>query len=231
MAGSLGLYRVWVANLAALDSNNRWSAAARLDACNHLRDLFNRVINDRACQYTFCDWFLFEPGKSVVARGEVLIYILASFQNSIINRRNTTGQQINPDAAGNTLPVGGDVISEIYLGQRPHNPGNSTLGDGNYTQLIANVAFHELMHNKLDALPLGQGGVLGDIHTQGGGGLARGGPNAKPLESSTAISQANIGLMAPNLGRAIPQFTTGVTNLVILNGMPTMVDGKPAPTP
>jgi len=36
-AGSLGVYRVWIANLAAPDSNNRCSAAARKDAWDALR--------------------------------------------------------------------------------------------------------------------------------------------------------------------------------------------------
>jgi len=229
MAGPLGVYRVWIANLAAPDSNNRWSAAARKDACDALRGLFTRVIENPACHFTFCDWFLFEPQTSVLAPGELLVYILASSRNSIINRQST--QQIDPDAAGNTIPVNGRVISEIYLGERPHHPGNSTLGDNHYTQLIANVAFHELMHNKLDALPVGQGGVMADLHASGGGGLARGGQGARPIEANTQLSPTNISFMAQNLGRAVPQFVGGVQNLVITNGMPSQVDRQPAPTP
>ena len=96
-------------------------------------DLFNRVITYPAAQFTFCDWFLFEPGSAVLARGEVLIYILASSRNGIINRQSN--QQRDRDAAGNTIPVSGRVISEIYLGERPHHPGNSTLGDNHSVQL------------------------------------------------------------------------------------------------
>jgi hypothetical protein len=230
MAGGLGIYRVWIANLAAPDSNNRWSAAARKDACDFLRELFNRVIADPACKFTHCDWFLFEPRSSVVAQGEVLLYILASSRYSIINKMQS-GQQINPDFAGNTFDVRGSVISEIYLGAGPHNPGSSRLTDSDYTQLIANLAFHELMHNKLDALPLGKGGVVDDIHLADGSGLSAGAPGAKPLSSKTPLTPTNIKFMAPNLARPVPQFTRGVTDLVISNGMPSMVDNQPAPTP
>ena len=131
MAGTLGMYRIWIANLAASDSNNRWSAAARFDACNLLKDLFNSVIADPACKFTFCSWFLFEPQSSVLANGELLIYILASSRNSIINSQ-PSHPKIDLDKGGNTFPVGGNVISEIYLGAGPRTPLGSILGDSNY---------------------------------------------------------------------------------------------------
>jgi hypothetical protein len=223
MAGTRGLYRVWIANLSASDSNNRWNAGARFDSANLLREIFKRVVAEKECPYTAVDWYLFET-TSTVAAEDLLLYILPSSRQSIIDRQ---GGQIDPNRPGNTFATAKGVISEIYLGPGPLNPLDSTLGDANYTQLIANLAFHELMHNKLDALPMGGGGVIDDIHRLGGGGLATGGK----ISSGTSPTPTNLKLMARNLGQRVPQFTQAVTTLVISAGMPKLINGRPAQSP
>jgi len=104
---------------------------------------------------------------------------------------------------------------------------NAPLSDPNYTQLLANIAFHELMHNKLDALPKGAGGVLDDIHTQGGHGLAL------PVgRADTPLTADNIKWMAPNLARPVPQYTRASdVSRMIVGGNLTLINGSPAPIP
>jgi len=70
--------------------SERVSCLDRQPCCASFEDLFNRVITYPASQFTFCDWFLFEPGSAVLARGEVLIYILASSRNGILTGKVTS---------------------------------------------------------------------------------------------------------------------------------------------
>ena len=82
------------------------------------------------------------------------------------------------------------MISEVYLSEME--------GDLNYPRLVTNLAFHELLHNKLDAE---QTSVIKDIHS-----LASG-ISLVPVARGARPSPKEIELMAKALSREIPQYT------------------------
>lgn len=71
---------------------------------------------------------------------------------------------------------------------------NAMEGDANYCLLVVNLAFHELMHNKLDAPQ--SNATLTDLHTKGGGGLAQ-----TTVVRETHISPQNVVFMAGALNK------------------------------
>lgn len=74
---------------------------------------------------------------------------------------------------------------------------DSAVTDRNRSRLLANLAFHECMHNKLDTHP--QLGIMQDIHTTGGlAGLG--------VTSDSQLTDQNIMDMRGGLGINIPQF-------------------------
>ena len=87
------------------------------------------------------------------------------------------------------------VLSEVWIEKAGGEP---TPG-----WFLANVAFHELMHNKLDAKISGKG-----IHeTKGAGGLDGTGLAAASFSASTDISTLNILNMKTKLTSVVSQFT------------------------
>jgi hypothetical protein len=95
-------------------------------------------------------------------------------------------------SSGATYAVGSSVISEVFL--------DMVAGQPDKGELLARIAFHELMHNKLDAAP---GSPLSDIHSQGGGGLAA----DAPLGATDHPTNTNCIILGRNLGRSVPQFS------------------------
>ena len=90
------------------------------------------------------------------------------------------------NAGGLTAKTSAGVVCEVYV-------------DGNMpARRLANIAFHEIMHVKLD---IGTS-VIGDLHTKGGGGLA-----VPPTNEWTPLTARNVQLMAANLFRKVPQYT------------------------
>ena len=71
--------------------------------------------------------------------------------------------------------------------------------DGNLpARRLANIAFHEIMHNKLDVGTR----TLSDLHRQGGGGLAR-----PPTGQWTSLTRETVAIMARHLFLRVPQYT------------------------
>lgn len=63
---------------------------------------------------------------------------------------------------------------------------------------LANIAFHEIMHNKLD---VGHR-AINDLHRQGGLGLAQ-----KPTGEWSQLTDRNVQLMSANMFRKVRQYT------------------------
>jgi len=82
------------------------------------------------------------------------------------------------------------MISEVFISE--------SAGDARIGRLLAILAFHELMHNKLDAHPTRS--VVSDIHNLGGAAKGKVGHNDDP-------SDGNKKLMAQHLGLRIPQYS------------------------
>jgi len=106
--------------------------------------------------------------------------------SSGIARSAGVSRNDGPNAGGLTAQTSGGVVCEVYV-------------DGNMpARRLANIAFHEIMHIKLD---VGSRAIT-DLHTRGGGGLA-----TPPTNEWTPLTARNIELMAKNLFRKVPQYT------------------------
>ncbi len=159
-----------------------WSPEKGTRVASELNALFLRVAVGVDYQPTV------EFSDATPGPKELVVYFLETRESSIIKRLT---HQTAGTAAGATIPVATGMISEVYIANISVVPG-----------AIANLAFHELMHNKLDAQTNPRDRVVRDIHTQGGGGLATG----DPINERTPLTPRNIELMRRGFDREIPQY-------------------------
>jgi hypothetical protein len=134
----------------------------------------------------------FIPGPSWSLRAEhlkahdVVVHFVLDPSQSVAARMSVPAPQ-GSSSGGFTATTSRGVVSEVYV-------------DGNMpARRLANIAFHEIMHIKLD---VGHRAVS-DIHRPAaGGGLAQ-----TPTNEWTQLTAANIQLMAANLFRGVRQYT------------------------
>lgn len=127
-------------------------------------------------------------------KGASVVHVLRSPTYSLIPSSITKGS--SGDAAGRTATLDDGVLSEIYV------------EDNMPADKLAHIAFHELMHNRLDVgstvVPLDQtkDPKLAGIHdvALGGGGLA-----ATPTTGFGSLTAKNAQLMARNLVTTVKQ--------------------------
>src|SRR5262249_16103972 len=121
-----------------------------------LEERFQRVCEHEDSHYYSASVFWMR-GDEEPAPHELIVYFLPSVEKSII-KKQVKGVFLKPGKAGRTIVKSSVVnnISEIYL---DHPALINSLA-------IAKMAFHELMHNKLN-----KGDELHNS-TEGGGGLA-----------------------------------------------------------
>jgi hypothetical protein len=135
----------------------------------------------------------FIPGPSWSLRAaqlmphDVVVYFVLDPSQSVARKLGVAVPE-GPNAAGLTVTTARGVVSEVYVeGSMP-------------ARRIANIAFHEIMHIKLDV-----GGVWhGDLHKSGG--LAM-----KPTAEWTKLTDGNVRLMAPHLFRNVRQYMGAMT--------------------
>lgn len=114
----------------------------------------------------------------------VVYFVLEEFRGVArsVGRRGNEG----PNGGGAAVPTSHGVICEVYV-------------EGNMpARRLANIAFHELMHCKLDVGT----SVLNDLHTQGGGGLA-----VPPTGEWTPLTNESIAILAPHMMTPVKQYT------------------------
>jgi hypothetical protein len=118
-------------------------------------------------------------GRPFVASSELLIYVLPTRAHSVVSGHF----KLTPGASGATgwESRSGVTGSEVYVN-----------GSSN-TSHIANLIFHEALHNKLH---------LSDKQLHGTGGLA-----ADPIHPPQ--TQGNIALMRTGMSRLVPQWLGG----------------------
>lgn len=253
MAGSKGLYRIFLMNLAGKDTDTRgdeeasnpllraaraasqwetdhakipikWNNDAFNDVGNKLQAHFQRVIAHPACPFTSVRWFPGSPGMTLDP-GELLVYFVASYRSSVIEDaggklKDTTFMK----EGGATWDSPDGMISEVWLDGSPLRAAKP-LSNADYQQALANVAFHELMHNKLDTSNTHAVKDINDIHFDAGGGLAD--PNHTAL---TILTARNIELMAQNLATPIRQNTAvAPRSMLVMDGMPVYIDNGNGP--
>jgi hypothetical protein len=133
----------------------------------------------------------FIPGPSWALRAahlmphDVVVYFVLDPSQSVAR---SLGVRVPEESAagGLTATTLHGIVSEVYV-------------EGNMpARRLANVAFHEIMHNKLDV----GGGWKGDLHRKGGLGLAE-----KPTDEWSRLTDGNIRLMSANLFRKVRQHT------------------------
>lgn len=124
-------------------------------------------------------------GPTPVAVNELLVYLMP-FGFTVAKSGKLEMGSPPPDHDGLTNPIGGSVASEVY--QHFSDPA-----------VIANLMFHEAMHNKL--------ALDNRMHSRGG--LA-----ASPVSADTVLSPSNISDMAAALDTQRPQWTAGIQLLI-----------------
>jgi hypothetical protein len=118
---------------------------------------------------------------------EMIMYFVPNPRRSLIKSVAKRGAA---HAGGGTVMTDQGMISEVFISE--------AAGDARIGRLLAVIAFHELMHNKLDAHPTR--GVVSDIHNLGGAAKATVGHGDDPSDN-------NKRLMATHLGIRIPQYS------------------------
>jgi hypothetical protein len=187
-------YNVFLYNglgISAAMTRQTLSAQQLLDINRVLQGYFDSIVKAHdtrggAIRYGFAtvQWL---PSFPTVAPHELLIYLLPAGARIVKSGKLESG---SPPAShdGLTNPnLPGGTGSEVY-----YHFSDATL--------LANLMFHEAMHNKLR---------LDDHGLHGRGGLA-----ATPVEAVTKISTQNIADMASALGDNRPQWTAGIRILV-----------------
>jgi hypothetical protein len=123
--------------------------------------------------------------SSLLRDFDAVIYFVLNPDASITRAVSGAKAPSGKNLGGWTVTSSKGVICEVYV-------------DGNLpARRLANIAFHEFMHNRLDV----GGHVITNLHTQGGGGIA-----TPPTSESSQLTDANIKLLAKNLWKPIPQY-------------------------
>jgi hypothetical protein len=141
-----------------------------------------------------------DPTMEQVGGADALVYVTPkSLSRSFADRNNLPLRESS--APGRTVDFPQGALSEIFI-QTIRSQGGDALHCGN---VLANLAIHEIAHNKC----IGDPNVLDQdafVHQNGGGALF--GKPIMPalLRSSGSLSPDNIKFIAPRIARSVPQF-------------------------
>lgn len=197
-------FKVWVVNQVKFgtridDPNPRnpyyysWDQATLNTIVSELKDLFDELCKaplskfDPKSDVTVADLSTAAGG---IQTKEVIVRLTTRGGSAIIKKN---GKASGADVSGETFDTSNGVISEAWL--------EGAAGSNNVGELIARLAFHELMHNKYDALASRQSASK-DLHTDGKNGLASG-----TVAYDTSLTKENKAIMVPALDLIVPQFT------------------------
>jgi hypothetical protein len=205
-----GTFKIWLANTALSKkfNYNCWGEGTMFAVGNELVTHFNKVCAHSNSPFTSAS-FSWERG--FVGECDVVVYVVYSKEyGSIINKKGKLA--LHQSASGGTVSLSGEMISEVYL--EPFD------GTANFSTVMANIIFHEIMHNKIDAPdektpdPKDKNKdptkrkMITDIHASGGGGLA-----SIPVGYGSQLTADNIELMAAALGKKVRQYTAEMGSL------------------
>lgn len=160
-----------------------WGEGDAYEVGNHLKALFDEVCQRPETSFSTSD-FWYNPNPGDIGDHELLVYLVPNQGGSVI-RGLRPNQSLGP--GGTTLITSNWCLTEVY------HSAAFNLADANPWRGLAVLCFHELMHNKLK-----RGNIL---HTNGGGGLARG-----TVFSNYTLSATNKVLMASALSNKVPQY-------------------------
>ncbi len=183
-------YSVYLANFASIDE----------DTLRGVSDTLTRYFNEidsvtDGDSHSFTGVRIINNTPTLLP-ADLLCYLVHDFINSVVVEFDSAiSTRITDETAGITSvrshgsspPI---AASEVYI---------DSITDSGTTRStsIANLIFHELMHNK-------SADLSSRIHTHGGGGLA-----VETLDSSSVLSQRNIVFMRARMGNPVIQWTGG----------------------
>lgn len=193
-------YKVWVVNEVAVGTrvHNRddstyyfdWDQTKLTDTVAKLKGLFDEVCKHSLSKFgdTTVETKDLATAAASIQPKELLIR-LTTKKNSILIKKYGK-DAVNADTSGATKDTGSGIVSEAWI--------EGAAGDGAVAALVARLAFHELMHNKLDA------SNSKDIHVapHDGTGLA-----VSPVAANTQLTETNKKNLAPKLDAIVKQFT------------------------
>lgn len=185
-----GIYKVYLKSMLwgkdAQGGSSGWGEGTMYVIGQEIRKLMLQVTANPASTFAGAD-YSWEVKNATVQPHEVLIYFLNSGKSLITEFGNET-----VTSAGGTFMVNDGVISEVHV--------DKVDGDPHFAEKLARLAFHELLHNKLDADP--NNSAVPDLHKTGAGGLA-----LHNVDWNTQLMKPTETLLAQNLTRKIKQFT------------------------
>lgn len=184
-----GLFKIWLVGRASPDRFDYpcYGESTMFMIGTKLKGMFNQICKHPNSKFEAAD-YSWEPG--VVSDTDVVVYACATKEHGSVIK-SKSGLPIHDYASGGTYEDTAGMISEVYM----------KVFDGalNFADVAANIIFHEIMHNKLDA-PKSK--TVGNIHASGGGGLAN-----SVVTAGSALTPANISLMAGALSKKVKQYT------------------------
>jgi len=147
-----------------------------------------------------------DPTSSQVGPKDLLVHLTqSSLIRSVAARQNfqIAGGGISPGGGTVDFPQG--VLSEVYW-ITVKNMGNGAASRGT---VLANLAIHEIAHNKCQRIP--NLDPVSEVHGNGGGGLFATGIN-RALASGGTLLPDNEKFLAKYLGRDVPQYSSWLFN-------------------
>jgi hypothetical protein len=182
------------------NENGRWDAQARTTVADTLKAYFQKVCASPLSKFGVVE-VMWQPAGGFLRKNngyqhtDVVLHFLDNVRESILRNRFREPLSSGSGHSGATKLTPEGMLSEIHVWE------NENGTDARFGKLIGNLAFHEAMHNKLDADP--QFGTA-DVHAI----MSRpvGGLSEPTISSKSDLQQSEILKMAPALSRSIPQF-------------------------
>jgi hypothetical protein len=197
MAGNK-VFRLWLMDQLRTNENGRWDAGVRQTIEDTLRGHFQKVLASQLCAFGKIEitWegIGFLRAHNGYADTDIVLHFLDNVRESILRNRFGVKLKSGSGHSGATQLTPEGMLSEIHVWEG-ENGTEFRLG-----KLIGNLAFHEAMHNKLDADPRFPGDIHA-LHSKDVGGLS------EPVVSAKSeLKPDEVLKMAPAMARVIPQF-------------------------
>lgn len=200
------MYHVILKDLCQ-DDRTLWTKNIRVEIKRYMTDWFSQICaasTDFSAASAECWW---SSNRLLVEKDELVVYFLPTRSHSLIAHR---GAALPVEShGGGTMLIGTSIVSEVYIWENTRQG----MQDPRHSRLLALVALHELIHNKLDADPNNPGQLIQqvgnketktditDMHAQLDG-IARG-----RLSGNSQVTPHNMKVMADNLSLENEQYT------------------------
>ena len=197
MAGKK-VFRLWLMDQLRTNENNRWDGTVRQTIEDTLRGHFQKVLGSPVCAFGQIEitWegIGFRRAQHGYADTDIVLHFLDNVRESILRNRFGVSLKSGSGHSGATQLTPEGMLSEIHVWEND-NGTEFRLG-----KLIGNLAFHEAMHNKLDADPKSTDDIHG-WHAKPVGGLSE-----PVISSKSDLKSDEVLKMARAMAHVAPQF-------------------------